>query len=151
VVAGGALVLVHNTCGPELVTTDSSGPFYRGDTRSPAEIQAAGGFQPQAPGSNTSLLDYVSERKNHSDFVSTTRSSDAAIDLFTNGDGFVYEIEHPGGVDVNASLGKASPTPWEQEVVFKGGIPWESVTRAWQADEFGDLDIREDGPIYERH
>ncbi|MFJ8671098.1 putative T7SS-secreted protein [Streptomyces sp. NPDC093589] len=122
-----------------LMSCDGVKPVYRGDARSPDEIMKNGGFMPKAPGSDTPLLEYV---KNHidSDYVSTSKSSDIARSMFSKPGGYVYEIHRSGGIDVNEILGKHNPTPYEHEVVFKGGIPAEDITKVWKLDEFWDLD-----------
>ncbi|MEV6581907.1 polymorphic toxin-type HINT domain-containing protein [Streptomyces sp. NPDC051582] len=140
VLAGATPVLVHN-CDT----------VYRGDSRGPEVIEAAGGFMPQAPHSQTSLLDYVSAQRNHSRYVGTSTNRDIARDLFGGRDGYVYEIRGaPGGIDVKKELGPANPTPHEAEIAFDGGISWEHVTRVWKKDEWGDVDFDFDAPIWER-
>ncbi|WP_435809253.1 scabin-related ADP-ribosyltransferase [Streptomyces longwoodensis] len=132
-------------------STDSE-PVYRGDARSPEEIMAEGGFQPQAPGAATTLLDFVTETRNHSRFVSTSKHNFVAANFPAGGrGGYVYEIRGaPNGIDVNATLGVMSPNPHEAEVAFDGGIPWKYVTRVWQKDEWGEVDFDYDDPIWER-
>ncbi|GLW58994.1 scabin-related ADP-ribosyltransferase [Kitasatospora phosalacinea] len=139
--AGTTPVLVHNC----------NDPVYRGDARPPEEIKAAGGFIPQDPSSERSLLDYASDIRNKSRFVGTSKSADIAATYFGGREGYVYEISGaPGGIDVNKELGSLSPSPHEREIAFDGGIPWEYVTRVWKKDEWGEVDFDYDEPIWER-
>ncbi|MFE1788996.1 polymorphic toxin-type HINT domain-containing protein [Streptomyces sp. NPDC059525] len=140
VLAGSTPVLVHN-CGT----------VYRGDTRSPIEIEEAGGFMPQDPGAGTHLGDYV-ESNTHSSFVSTSRHAQTAAGFPSHSrSGYVYEIRGaPGGIDVNARMGGMNPNAHEAEIAFDGGIPWEYVTRIWKKDEWGEIDFDFDEPIWQR-
>ncbi|WP_434795064.1 RHS repeat-associated core domain-containing protein [Streptomyces albidoflavus] len=142
VVAGTAPVLVHN-CGS----------VYRGESRSPEEIQADGGFTPQAPGSSTTLYEYV-VKNSPSNFVSTSKHANTAATFPAGGNAglYVYEIRMSGGIDVNARLGPGvNPNAHEAEVAFEGGIPWSAVSRVWMRDpETGDIDFDFDDPIWER-
>ena len=105
---------------PSRITPDpawrhSSEPVYRSDNRPPEEI-FRDGFQPLDP-SNTDLERFV-QTNNPSAFVST--STDA--DLYQQwGSDFRYTVQAPGGVDVNASLGR-HVFEGEAEVAFPGGI-----------------------------
>ena len=141
-VAGTAPVLVHN-CGS----------VYRGESRSPEEIQADGGFTPQAPGSSTTLYEYV-VKNSPSNFVSTSKHANTAATFPAGGNAglYVYEIRMSGGSDVNARLGPGvNPNAHEAEVAFEGGIPWSAVSRVWMRDpETGDIDFDFDDPIWER-
>ncbi|WSC34095.1 polymorphic toxin-type HINT domain-containing protein (plasmid) [Streptomyces sp. NBC_01768] len=140
VLAGATPLLVHN-CNT----------VYRGDSRSPGEIRAAGGFMPQSPGSGTSLLDYASDINNHSRYVGTSKSGDIAATYFGGRHGYVYEIRGaPNGIDVNRELGPLSPSPHESEIAFDGGILWDYVTRVWKKDEWGEIDFDYDAPIWVR-
>ncbi len=131
---------------------DDDQPVYRGDARSPEEIMAEGGFQPNAPDADTSLYDFVTATRNHSRFVSTSRHNFVAANFpGGGGGGYVYEIRGaPNGIDVNATLGGMSPNPHEAEIAFDGGIPWDYVTRVWKKDEWGEVDFDYDDPIWER-
>ncbi|MEV4949401.1 ricin-type beta-trefoil lectin domain protein, partial [Streptomyces sp. NPDC053755] len=143
VVADTTAVLVHNC--------DS---VYRGDARSPDEIQAAGGFQPQDPNSDVSLYDYADQTRNHSRYVGTSENWQTAVTFPSVGTNprYLYEIDRdvPNAIDVNATLGDRSPNPHEREIAFDGGIPWQHVRRVWRTDEFGEIDIDYDEPIWER-
>jgi hypothetical protein len=111
----------------------------RGDSRSPEELRQSGGFRSVAPGSSVSLYDHV---VNHtpSDYISTSRSEAAAL-IFSRPGGYVYEIEAPaGGINVNNELRSLNPTSFENEIAFKGEIPFDRIMRAWKLDEFWELD-----------
>ncbi|MBT2445660.1 hypothetical protein J7F03_00875 [Streptomyces sp. ISL-43] len=140
VLAGATPVLVHN-CGT----------VYRGDSRSPIEIEEAGGFMPHDPDAGTTLGDYA-ENNTHSRYVGTSRHNQTATE-FPQGSrsGYVYEIRGaPGGIDVNARMGGMNPNAHEAEIAFDGGIPWEYVTRVWKKDEWGEIDFDYDEPIWQR-
>ncbi|MFC9650483.1 RHS repeat-associated core domain-containing protein [Streptomyces sp. NPDC056937] len=140
VLAGATPVLVHN-CGT----------VYRGDTRSPAEIEEAGGFMSRNPDGGTNLGDYV-ENNTPSNFISTSSNAQTAATFPTYArDGYVYEISGaPGGIDVNERMGGMNPNAHEAEIAFEGGIPWAHVTRIWKKDEWGEIDFDYDEPIWER-
>ncbi|MGW7002512.1 polymorphic toxin-type HINT domain-containing protein [Streptomyces sp. NPDC054933] len=146
VLAGSRPILVHNSCGPDEPTT-----VYRGDARSPEEVRPAGGFKPQDPSSDTSLLGYASDIRNKSRYVGTSKSADVAATYFGGREGYVYEITGaPGGIDVNEELGALSPSPHEKEIAFDGAISWDYVTRVWKKDEWGEVDFEYDEPIWEK-
>ncbi|WP_189971955.1 scabin-related ADP-ribosyltransferase [Streptomyces violascens] len=141
VLAGKTPVLVHNDCG-------DPAPVYRGDDRPPSDIQEAGGFWPKHPNGKASLLEHAQDINAESPFVSTSESADTALSMFSKPGSYVYEIQHPGGRNVNEELGRMSPSPHEREIAYQGGVPWESVTKVWEIDEFYEMD--EENLIYER-
>jgi scabin-like protein len=98
---------------------------YRGDARTPEEIFETG-FQPR--GTSTDLEHYALTN-DPSAFVGTSKSSEVAAE-FAGPGGYHYVIRAPDGIDVNATLGSRSPFPYEQEVVFQGGINTEHVVGA---------------------
>lgn len=117
---GGKLL---SKTGQELQT------LYHGDARGP-EIIFSEGLQPR--GTSSDLYDYVAHNR-PSNFVSTSKSLSLAKDFTAKPPtrtGWVYEIEQPGGIDVNATLGSRSPFRYEREVAFPGGIEASSITRA---------------------
>ncbi|WKK22262.1 enterotoxin A family protein [Streptomyces olivoreticuli] len=125
---------------------------YRGDNRSPQEIESAGGFMPLDSNSKRTLLEYAEDSSVPSRFVGTSKYALTAVTfpLGVRHGGYVYEIKGaPGGIDVNATLGHASPSPFEAEIAFDGGIPWKYVTRIWKKDEFGEIDFDFDDPIWQ--
>ncbi|MGH9117582.1 MAG: scabin-related ADP-ribosyltransferase [Acidimicrobiales bacterium] len=100
---------------PEPVWRVSDETLYRADNRSPETIFAEG-FAPRDPG-NMDLAWYVTANV-PSGFVSTTRDSGL---IHTEPRHFQYEIDVPGGIDVNATLGPHDHA-YEQEIAFPGGI-----------------------------
>ncbi|MFE9425489.1 putative T7SS-secreted protein [Kitasatospora sp. NPDC006697] len=102
-------------------TTDE--PLYRWDDRTPDDIVKSEGFQPWNT-DNTDLPGYVRSNK-QSVFVGTTRDP-----AYTHGSKFRYEVDAPGGIDVNASV---PDNPWsvEEEIAMPGGIKLENV-KGWQ-------------------
>ncbi|MGW7343116.1 scabin-related ADP-ribosyltransferase [Streptomyces sp. NPDC054854] len=130
------------------------GTVYRGDSRDMEEIKAAGGFMPQDPNSTATLAEYVANTKVKSRFVGTSKSAELAAALFPEGPknayGYLYEIKGaPNGIDVNVQLGEHEHS-MEKEVAFDGGIPWKYVTRVWGRNEYYEIDIEYDDPIWER-
>jgi RHS repeat-associated protein len=117
-----------------------SGETFRGDTRSPAEIKAAGGFQGRNPEGQVSLDEHMKAKRNPSQWISASKSPDVAslYSVMPNADqskfltqhnkGYSYVIDHPGGVDVNTVPGITN-TP-NLEVAYDQGVPWSSV-KGW--------------------
>lgn len=120
---------------PPAWRTDDA-PLYRNDNRSP-DIIFDRGFEPLDP-SNTDLKRYV-ENNDASAFVSTSRREDIGDDF---GGKFTYEVDVPGGIDVNETLGP-HPLDFEREVAFPGGVRKEFIVGARPYDyttgDFGDL------------
>ncbi|WP_344828759.1 enterotoxin A family protein [Rurimicrobium arvi] len=107
--------------------------LYRFDTRGPEEIMKEGGFR--AWGTNMDLGLHAIGYSTHiadipnSGYVSTSKSVDALIKSLPQGaSGYIYTIAwQPTGIDVNATLGAASPHPEEQEVAVPLFIPFISI------------------------
>jgi hypothetical protein len=109
---------------------------FRGDTRSPSEVEAAGGFQPRAPGSSTSLREYVFN-STPSNFVGASKLPELAAGPAFSGPGnYVYEVSTEGlsPIDVNAELGSHIFAA-EHELAFPGGIPFGNILRAFKIQE----------------
>jgi hypothetical protein len=72
------------------------------------------------------LLEHVSSAPRESGYVTTSRNVPGVQEVASEDDPsrelWSYEIVVPGGIDVNATLGSASPHPDRNEVVFPGGI-----------------------------
>jgi uncharacterized protein YukE len=98
---------------PAPVWRETAEPLFRFDNRAPDQIFSEG-FGPRNP-ANTDLLGYV-KNNDPSAFVGTTQN-----EVLDWGSKFRYEIQAPGGVDVNQTLGKVY-FPAEQEIAFPGGI-----------------------------
>ena len=79
----------------------------------------ANGISPK--GDNLDLAWHVSGNRADSGFIATSPDFDIAHS-FAGRNGYVYEIVPEGGIDVNATLGKASPFPEQLEVAIPGGV-----------------------------
>ncbi|MCT9089268.1 WXG100 family type VII secretion target [Streptomyces sp. ASQP_92] len=101
----------------------SDEPLWRFDARSPDAIFEEG-FQPWEP-SNTHLRDYV-EKNTPSAYVGTTRNPDLGW-----APKFRYEIDAPGGIDVNASM-PDNIFASESEIAFPGGVRAENIKGVWE-------------------
>ncbi|MER6572959.1 protein phosphatase [Streptomyces sp. NPDC001093] len=122
--------------GMPVVWREGHEPLFRSDNRAPDTIFESG-FEPRDP-SNTDLAQYV-EDSEHSAFVSTSYRDDIGDEF---GGKYTYEIDVPGGIDINRSLGD-HPLSYEEEVAFPGGIRSEYIKGAYPYDyatgELGDL------------
>lgn len=111
-------------------------PLYRSDNRPPEDIFESG-FEALDP-SRVDLAEYV-ESSDPSAFVSTSWRDDIGDDF---GGKYTYEVDVPGGIDVNASMGD-HPLSYEKEVTFPGGIRAEYIKGArpydYRTGEVGDL------------
>ncbi|MFI6763798.1 hypothetical protein ACIBF5_32215 [Micromonospora sp. NPDC050417] len=103
-------------------------PLYRHDQRKPETILASGGFASWNNNLPEDLFRYTLFY-NTSALVATSRSASFAAN-FHAGDGYVYEIDAPGGIDLNATQRRYVITH-QQEVVFPGGIRSEFIVRAY--------------------
>lgn len=99
-------------------------PLWRNDDRHPSEIFEEG-FHPRDT-SNTDLHGYV-EGNHASAFVGTTRDADA--NWLKN---YRYEVDAPGGVDVNKTLPNNKYAETDQEIAFPGGIDRKHIKGAWE-------------------
>jgi uncharacterized protein YukE len=115
---------------PQPVWRETAEPLFRFENR-PTETIFNDGFAPRNP-ANTDLLDYV-QNNTPSAFVSTTQN-----DVLAWGSKFRYEIQAPGGIDVNQSLGKVI-FPGEQEIAFPGGIQPQYIKGANPLGPNGEL------------
>lgn len=102
--------------------------LYRSDNRGPAVF--TDGF-PVRDINNLKLGDYV-KNNTPSGFVSAT------IDpgywrMYGAGANYFYEIDAPGGIDVNATLGKHTHD-YENEIAMPGGIRPDRVKGLWRID-----------------
>ncbi|MGW1788577.1 putative T7SS-secreted protein [Streptomyces tubercidicus] len=108
------------------VWRESHEPLYRNDNRHPREIFDQG-FHPR-DSSNVDLYGYV-EGSHGSAFVSTTRDADA--NWVAN---YRYEVDAPGGIDVNETLPNNKYHEIDQEIAFAGGIDRKHIKGAWEVD-----------------
>ncbi|MFE9467168.1 hypothetical protein ACFYNW_26540 [Streptomyces virginiae] len=111
-------------------------PLYRSDNRPPEAIFESG-FDPLDT-SRVNLVEYVEESE-HSAFVSTSYRDDIGDDF---GGKYTYELDVPGGIDVNTSMGP-HPLDYEKEIAFPGGIRPEYIKGArpynYATGEVGEL------------
>ena len=110
------------------VDRTTSEPLYRSDDRPPSVIFDQG-LQVRDPSKND-LEAFVSYNV-PSNFVSTTRDES----LYKQwGSDFRYNIDAPGGIDVDATMPKGPHGPLtsdpESEIAFQGGVPTENIVGA---------------------
>ncbi|GGK29382.1 hypothetical protein GCM10011583_71660 [Streptomyces camponoticapitis] len=91
------------------------------------------GFQPKNP-DNMDLYGHV-DKNTESAFVSTTTKEKPVP---YNGQDYMYEIDAPGGIDINGTFGNNSPHPNEDEIAFPGGIDLKYIKGAWELDDKGN-------------
>lgn len=113
-----------NGLGRPVIWREGLEPLYRSDNRSPDAVFESG-FEPRDP-SNMDLAQYV-EDSEHSAFVSTSYRDDIGDEF---GGKYTYELDVPGGIDINRSLGD-HPLSFEEEVAFPGGIRGEYIKGAY--------------------
>ncbi|MFF9844317.1 putative T7SS-secreted protein [Streptomyces sp. NPDC013740] len=101
----------------------SDEPLFRNDARGPDEI-FRDGFKPWN-NSHTDLDAYVKDNQ-HSVYVGTTRDPNLPWNKQ-----YVYDIDAPGGIDVNKSV-LDNPYKHEQEIAFPGGVRAENIKGAWE-------------------
>ncbi len=125
--------------------------LFRKDSRTPAEIKEARGFAPRSSDLAVSLWGYQ-QVPGESGLVSVSRSESLAAEFRMGGvhyeSEYVYEIDALGGIDLVATLGRWTLLPYQQEVVFPGGILWEFV-RGWRMVRDGKLGEFTPNPDYD--
>lgn len=125
----------------------NSVPLWRGDTRAPSdeykgadghkETILSNGFTPRG-GNLEPLKDYTRSPASDTGHLSTSCDKKVALDFASQKPqgGWVYEINAPGGIDVNATANATDPGvssyPNEMEVDFPGGIQKNYIKRACQ-------------------
>lgn len=119
-------------------------PTYRGDSRTPEEIRAAGGFAGPNPNNEVSLAEHMRKSRAASAWVSTSEDSNLAAQYagnpfpvgarqqqFNGEGGTLYRIEQPGGVVVDRTTAMQVNIPEgamaNREVAYSQNIPWSSV------------------------
>jgi hypothetical protein len=113
--------------GENTVWRQTNEPLYRVDTRHPLADGIFGdGFAPR--NKNVTNLDNYVGFNTDSGFVSTSRKAEFWAEA--NGEWY-YKIDAPGGVDVNASIGKHTYQS-EEEIAMPGGIRPERIQGAWK-------------------
>ncbi|MFE9631421.1 hypothetical protein [Streptomyces sp. NPDC006463] len=111
--------------------------LWRGDSRAPQAIFASG-FEPRGR-DLTPLSQWIigGAGQQNAAHVSTSCERWVAQEFATGGgiDGWVYAIQAPGGIDVNATArqtGLVSPFLWNKEIDFPGGIEGRFIEGACQ-------------------
>ncbi|RDA95795.1 hypothetical protein CP533_5154 [Ophiocordyceps camponoti-saundersi (nom. inval.)] len=152
------LCRVLSLCQAQLPPGDRSYYVFRGDTRSPADIQAAGGFLPDDEidyddPAVYSLSGHVNGRLAYSAYISTSRSfGQSAVHFAIRlGPGsYVYRIHvTPNMIDVNSVI-TSGPYVFQHEVSALGGIPWTAV-QGWlrMSDDDDDSSGFEDDTCFD--
>ncbi len=132
---------------------DDANVLFRGDSRSPEEILADGGFRPVDRSDSkgepvpVGLRDHVHGGTNT--FVSTSTRADTAIIFGSPISGYVYRIKAPEGILGDASLNRAGdtgPRYQEDEVLFAGGVDHRYV-EGWHKVKLNHRGERYLGPF----
>ncbi|MYR40176.1 hypothetical protein GTX14_35475 [Streptomyces sp. SID4944] len=123
---------------PEALWRDHDGPLYRFSPDGPDRVFTEG-LRPYGS-TMLHLIDHVYNTTQGSVFASTTANPDYVRDSArANPAGapalfqryrWRYDIVAPGGIDVNATLGFASPFPDQEEVLFPGGVAGRHIRGA---------------------
>ncbi|MGW1682266.1 scabin-related ADP-ribosyltransferase [Saccharopolyspora sp. NPDC002376] len=98
--------------------------LHRFDSR-PVEEVFEPGFEPRDPSADLDLVTFSHYQNVESMYVSTTRSPGMPDDGLMR-----YEVDAPGGVDVNRTLGPAGRYPAEREILFPGGVKRQYIMGA---------------------
>lgn len=127
--------------------------LWRGDTRPPQTI-FANGFAPRGT-DLTPLAQWIvgGSRQQNAAHVSTSCERWVAQEFATGGgnDGWVYAIQAPGGIDINATArqtGLQSQYLWNKEIDFPGGIEARFIEGACQYHLVG-IDPKTNDRIYQ--
>lgn len=115
---------------------DDTNTLWRGDRRENVEQLFDEGFNPRGD-KLTPLAEYIVKGGGQDTaHLSTSCEKWVAQKFATYGSaktGWVYEIEAPGGIDVNATAhhnGYDSPYLWNKEIDFPGGVDGEHIKSA---------------------
>ncbi|WP_406642524.1 hypothetical protein [Amycolatopsis sp. WGS_07] len=117
---------------PESVWRTDRDPLYRLDDRTPAMIFEEGLKPWDAADGQYDLKKYVAKNQ-PSPFVSTTY--DRTLYQRWNKD-YVYEIDAPGGIKVNATIGQHKFFD-QNEVAFPGGLDRRFIVGAREVESDG--------------
>lgn len=127
--------------------------LWRGDTRPPQTI-FANGFAPRGT-DLTPLAQWIvgGSGQQNAAHVSTSCERWVAQEFATGGgnDGWVYAIQAPGGIDINATArqtGLQSQYLWNKEIDFPGGIEARFIEGACQYHLVG-IDPKTNDRIYQ--
>ncbi|MCJ1678820.1 hypothetical protein MTF65_15990 [Streptomyces sp. APSN-46.1] len=115
---------------------DDHNTLWRGDTRETVEDLFRTGFTPRGA-ELTPLSEYIVKGGGQNTaHLSTSCEKWVAQKFATYGaakTGWVYEIDAPGGIDVNATAWKSgytSPYLWNKEIDFPGGVEGRYIKQA---------------------
>lgn len=110
--------------------------LWRGDTRENVEQLFDDGFTPRGR-AMTPLAEYIVKGGGQDTAHLSTSCEKWVAEKFatygTGRTGWVYEIDAPGGIDVNATAhlnGYESPYLWNKEIDFPGGVSAEHIKGA---------------------
>ncbi|GAA3041353.1 ADP-ribosyltransferase [Kitasatospora albolonga] len=128
--------VLHASVAENWQWREDTNTLWRGDTRETVEQIFEDGFTPR--GDYLAPLDeyIVKGGGQNTAHLSTSCEKWVAQRFATYGaakTGWVYEIEAPGGIDVNATAavnGYQSPYLWNKEIDFPGGITGEHIKGA---------------------
>lgn len=143
--AGFLLPALVGVCLADKPPGDLSEYVFRGDSRDPREIKAAGGFLPHSDTnyndpSAYSLVGHTHARGGPAAYFATSRSFGQAMGNFAGPGHYVYCVHiTPNMINVNEAL-TAPPYRGQEEYSALGGIPWSAV-QGWlyipeDSDEF---------------
>ncbi|WP_406311910.1 hypothetical protein OHA77_24880 [Streptosporangium sp. NBC_01639] len=100
-------------------------PLYRASDRSP-DVVFEHGLHPRDP-SMTNLYDYVHKARPSAFVGTSTRGNiDGAFPRR-----HVYEVDAPGGIDVQETVRDAAHLSHEREIAFPGGVHRRYISGAW--------------------
>lgn len=132
VVAADPAALAGSTL-PDALWRDHEGPLFRFSPDGPEQVFREG-LKPYGP-EMVHLIDHVyggsalvpntvfaSATANRDYVRDSARANPMGADALHRRYRWRYDMEVPGGIDVNATLGLASPFPDQEEVLFPGGI-----------------------------
>ncbi len=119
-------------------------PVYRGESRTPEQVRAAGGFAGHDPNAQVSLADHMRPGRPPGPWVSTSRDPDVAAGYSANpfplgatrqqhsdADGTVFRVVQPGGVIVDRTTSMQTAVPQggisNREVAYSQPVPWAHV------------------------
>jgi hypothetical protein len=133
---GIALAVRHTAVQEKWQWRDDDNTLWRGDTRENVQQLFRDGFTPRGE-TLTPLAEYIVKGGGQNTaHVSTSCEKWVAQKFATYGaakTGWVYEIEAPGGIDVNATAhlnDYESPYLWNKEIDFPGGIEGSHIKSA---------------------
>ncbi|KAK1976303.1 heat-labile enterotoxin alpha chain-domain-containing protein [Colletotrichum cereale] len=110
---------------------------YRPDTRTPKQIEEAGGFLPQdrSPDADFSIFNHVNAPNNKDAYVSLTTSSLAKEVSANRKDAsvlYIYKVKTtPNIYDVDKTLGEYNPQTSKGNFAALGGVKWDQIV-SWR-------------------